>query len=281
MGDAVKLQAERIKQWASQDRLEELLKSLHEFPRLFTAEGRPWEPKNSSSEEVLRAYKRATTFVHPDRLLGRAEEEISEAQEILKVLTMARTKHAETPRQHWAPRHTAPPTHSKPYSHLEPEDSDDFVAPPFVPRPQVDPGSPRASEATMDGQTKFPSDEEASTERMPSAENTPTVSPTASDHSTVDLEPEGFDLDGVGAASNGAIPPCSRPPAPADEAPSQPPTTPSPSPEMGSIRQPPIAGQPARVNQEAIDDDLSSDCETSRVTLLGEKTKSELIALVS
>lgn len=90
---------------------------LSQFPELFTlgAKGKEWIPADESDAEVQRAYKRAARcadhtpnagcpyisrlltnacaacrYVHPDRLVGRAEGVVAEAQEIMKVLTRAR-----------------------------------------------------------------------------------------------------------------------------------------------------------------------------------------------
>eukprot|EP00310_Coccolithus_braarudii_P021312 CAMPEP_0183355120 /NCGR_PEP_ID=MMETSP0164_2-20130417/39228_1 /TAXON_ID=221442 /ORGANISM="Coccolithus pelagicus ssp braarudi, Strain PLY182g" /LENGTH=191 /DNA_ID=CAMNT_0025528141 /DNA_START=138 /DNA_END=710 /DNA_ORIENTATION=+ len=76
-----------------------MLKSLEEsWPHLFAVPAgrlreaaRPWVPKDDSEREVEKAYKRATYFVHPDRLSG-AKRDLSvcvEAEEVLKLLTTA------------------------------------------------------------------------------------------------------------------------------------------------------------------------------------------------
>ena len=50
---------------------------------------RPWVPADQSEREIERAYKRATVYLHPDRLTGRDVSVCVEAEEVLKVLTRA------------------------------------------------------------------------------------------------------------------------------------------------------------------------------------------------
>ena len=83
---------EAIRKWAAGKGLVNLLRSLGEaFPHMYLAEekGEEWVPKDSSEGEVQKAYKRATRYIHPDRLQQQGEDLVHEAQEVLKVLTRA------------------------------------------------------------------------------------------------------------------------------------------------------------------------------------------------
>ena len=87
-----------------------LLRSLeHSWPHLFALAAarlgdapRPWVPKDETEREVDRAYKKATLYLHPDRLAA-ARRDLSvriEAEEVLKVLNK---RHADKPSWHSTP----------------------------------------------------------------------------------------------------------------------------------------------------------------------------------
>ena len=88
--------AKAIRQWSSGKNLVKLLRTLGVFPDFFggsepgagqCAEKPDWFPLDASQVELERGYKRATRYVHPDRLHGRDAAVVDEAQEIMKVLT--------------------------------------------------------------------------------------------------------------------------------------------------------------------------------------------------
>eukprot|EP00965_Chrysotila_dentata_P080527 2656902-Pleurochrysis_carterae.AAC.1 len=91
--------------WAkSQGGLLPMLKSLEAcWPHIFAIPAgrlgdapRPWVPKDDSNKEVERAYKRATYYLHPDRLFA-SKRDLSvrvEAEEVLKLLTTAHADQA-------------------------------------------------------------------------------------------------------------------------------------------------------------------------------------------
>ena len=164
-----------IQRWAASKQLDVLLRTLDEFPHIFvTASGkpRPWVPEDSSAESIHKAYKRATTFVHPDRLHGKEPAVIAEAQEILKVLTMAhanpvytaaaiRPASGRAPYMTPAPRPSHEPAPPPPPPRYAPsadrytrgmdhgrQESEDFVVPPYVPPAPREPASPKGA---MDG----------------------------------------------------------------------------------------------------------------------------------
>eukprot|EP00966_Prymnesium_polylepis_P334392 7389764-Prymnesium_polylepis.1 len=140
--DALSLKAQTMQRWAAGRRLEVLLRTLPTFyPHIFpqTSKARPWEPKDGSTEALNKAYKRATTYVHPDRLHGKPPAVIAEAQEILKVLTMA---HASPV----TPEAARSKPHARPSAPFTRHDTDDFVVPPYVPKRRGPASSPRSGD---------------------------------------------------------------------------------------------------------------------------------------
>ena len=95
---------------AAQCSLHNMLNNLEEqHPHLFAlpaaklnqtqTNNKPWEPNDKSEKEVERAYKRATYYLHPDRLTNRDVSICVEAEEVLKVLT-----HAHAHKDNWGTR---------------------------------------------------------------------------------------------------------------------------------------------------------------------------------